>query len=131
MPSAISPQLPSPRLSSVATTAIPIPTAAMRLPRTAVVGPERPRSPWMNSAKATMYRTSRKLVFCRKLARTGWITACPAFRRRRRAADGCAVRSRAVAGPGRGLAAARAGGLGLGLEHLQHAIGDEEAADDV
>ena len=57
MPSAISPQLPSPGFSSVAITAIAMPTAAMRLPRTAVVGPARPRSPWMNRAKAMMYRT--------------------------------------------------------------------------
>ena len=57
MPSAIRPQFPSPRFSSVATTAMPMPTAAMRLPRTAVVGPDRPRRPWMNREKATMYRT--------------------------------------------------------------------------
>jgi hypothetical protein len=31
-----------------------MPTAAVRLPRTAVVGPDSPRSPWMNSAKAMM-----------------------------------------------------------------------------
>jgi hypothetical protein len=31
--------------SSVATTAMPMPTAAMRLPRTAVFGPVRPESP--------------------------------------------------------------------------------------
>ncbi len=54
IPSAIRPQLPSERLSSVATTAIAIPTAAMRLPRTALVGPDSPRSPWMKSANATM-----------------------------------------------------------------------------
>ena len=54
IPSAISPQLPSLRFSSVAITAIAIPTAAMRLPRTAVVGPDSPRSPWMNSEKAMM-----------------------------------------------------------------------------
>ena len=54
MPSAISPQLPSLGFSSVATTAIAMPTAAMRLPRTAVVGPDRPRRPWMNIPKATM-----------------------------------------------------------------------------
>ena len=34
--------------------AIAIPTAAMRLPRTAVVGPESPLSPWMNREKAMM-----------------------------------------------------------------------------
>ncbi len=53
-PSTIRPQLPSPGFSSVAITAITMPTAAMRLPRTAVVGPESPRRPWMNSANATM-----------------------------------------------------------------------------
>ena len=53
-PSAIRPQLPSPGLSSVAITAMTMPTAAMRLPRTAVVGPDRPRKPWMNREKATM-----------------------------------------------------------------------------
>ena len=53
-PSTISPQLPSPGFSSVAITAIAMPTAAMRLPRTAPVGPESPRRPWMKSAKATM-----------------------------------------------------------------------------
>ncbi len=42
------------RLSSVAITAIAMPTAATRLPRTAVVGPDSPRRPWMNSAKAMM-----------------------------------------------------------------------------
>ena len=41
-------------LSSVATTAIAMPTAAMRFPRTAVVGPDSPRRPWMNRAKAMM-----------------------------------------------------------------------------
>ncbi len=54
MPSAISPQLPSFGFSSVAITAIAMPTAAMRFPRTAVVGPESPRNPWMNSEKAMM-----------------------------------------------------------------------------
>ncbi len=54
IPRAIRPQLPSFGLSSVAITAIAMPTAAMRLPRTAVVGPESPLSPWMNSEKATM-----------------------------------------------------------------------------
>ena len=44
-PSTISPQLPSPRASSVAITAMPMPTAAIRLPRTAVRGPVRPESP--------------------------------------------------------------------------------------
>ena len=53
-PSTIRPQLPSFGLSSVAITAIAMPTAAMRLPRTAVVGPASPRSPWMKSAKAMM-----------------------------------------------------------------------------
>ena len=37
--------------SSVATTAIAMPTAAMRLPRTAVRGPVSPRRPWMKSEK--------------------------------------------------------------------------------
>ena len=54
MPAAIRPQLPSERLSRVAMKAIAMPTAAMRLPRTAVVGPDRPRRPWMKSAKAMM-----------------------------------------------------------------------------
>ena len=45
MPSAISPQLPSLALQQVAITAMAMPTAAMRLPRTAVVGPDRPRKP--------------------------------------------------------------------------------------
>ena len=54
MPSAIKPQLPSLGSISVAITAIAIPTAAIRLPRTAVVGPAKPRNPWMNSAKAIM-----------------------------------------------------------------------------
>ena len=53
-PSTIRPQLPSSGFSSVAITAIAMPTAAMRLPRTAVVGPESPRRPWMKSANATM-----------------------------------------------------------------------------
>ena len=53
-PSAISPHSPASGLSSVAMTAIAMPTAAMRLPRTAVVGPASPRRPWMKSEKATM-----------------------------------------------------------------------------
>ena len=44
-PSRISPQLPIPGISSVAVTAIAMPTAAIRLPRTAVLGPVRPSSP--------------------------------------------------------------------------------------
>ena len=44
-PITISAQLPSPRSSSVAITAIAMPTAAMRLPRTAVRGPVSPESP--------------------------------------------------------------------------------------
>jgi hypothetical protein len=44
-PRAISPQLPIPGISSVAITAIAIPTAAMRLPRTAVRGPVNPINP--------------------------------------------------------------------------------------
>ena len=38
-------QLPIPSIRNVASTAIPIPTAAMRLPRTAVRGPVSPLSP--------------------------------------------------------------------------------------
>jgi hypothetical protein len=53
-PSTISPQLPSSGLSSVAITAMAMPAAAMRLPRTAVVGPESPRRPWMNRENAMM-----------------------------------------------------------------------------
>ena len=53
-PITIRPQFPSLGLSSVAMTAIAMPTAAIRLPRTAVVGPDRPRSPWMKRAKAMM-----------------------------------------------------------------------------
>lgn len=45
MPSAISTQLPMPGVSSVATTAITMPTAAIQLPRTAVRGPVRPIRP--------------------------------------------------------------------------------------
>ena len=45
MPSAIRPQLPSLGFSSVAITAMAMPTAAMRLPRTAVVGPEARAAP--------------------------------------------------------------------------------------
>ncbi len=41
----IRPQLPIPGISSVATTAIAMPTAAMRLPRTAVRGPVSPHQP--------------------------------------------------------------------------------------
>ena len=42
MPMMIRPQLPNPGWSSVATTAMAMPTAAMRLPRTAVRGPVSP-----------------------------------------------------------------------------------------
>ena len=45
MPRTIRPQLPMPGISSVAITAIAMPTAAMRLPRTAVLGPVSPLSP--------------------------------------------------------------------------------------
>ncbi len=51
----ISGQLPTPGCSSVAKTAIPMPTAAIWLPRTAVRGPRSIRSPVMNIEKATMY----------------------------------------------------------------------------
>ena len=44
-PRMIRPQLPIPGMSSVAITAIAMPTAAMRLPRTAVRGPVSPISP--------------------------------------------------------------------------------------
>jgi hypothetical protein len=44
-PTTISPQLPIPGNSSVATTAIVMPTAAIRLPRTAVRGPVSPINP--------------------------------------------------------------------------------------
>ncbi len=54
IPRAISPQFPSLGWSSVAITAIPIPTAAIRLPRTAVVGPDSPLRPWMKREKAMM-----------------------------------------------------------------------------
>ena len=39
---------------NVATTAMPIPVAAIQLPRTAVLGPVSPDRPRMNSANATM-----------------------------------------------------------------------------
>ncbi len=41
-------------MSSVAMTAIAMPTAAMTLPRRAVLGLVTPRRPMMNSEKATM-----------------------------------------------------------------------------
>ncbi len=41
-------------LIRVATTAIPMPVAAIQFPRTAVLGPVRPDRPRMNSPKATM-----------------------------------------------------------------------------
>ena len=53
-PTTISSQSPTPGLSSVATTAIAMPTAATWLPRTAVRGPRSIRSPVMNIEKATM-----------------------------------------------------------------------------
>jgi hypothetical protein len=53
-PSDDQPQSPTRRLSSVATTAIAMPTAAIWLPRTRVRGPTARRSPRMNSEKATM-----------------------------------------------------------------------------
>jgi hypothetical protein len=56
-PSTISAQLPIRGLSSVATRAIAMPTAATWLPRTAVRGPRSIRSPVMNSENATMYRS--------------------------------------------------------------------------
>jgi hypothetical protein len=45
IPATIRPQLPTPGMSSVATTARAMPTAAMRLPRTAVRGPVSPERP--------------------------------------------------------------------------------------
>jgi hypothetical protein len=54
MPSAISPQLPSAGLSSVAITATAMPTAARRLPLTAVRGPTSPRRPMIMSVNETM-----------------------------------------------------------------------------
>ncbi len=53
-PRAIRPQLPIPSMSSVAATAIAMPTAAIMFPRTAVRGPRSPIRPTMNSEKATM-----------------------------------------------------------------------------
>ena len=53
-PTTISSQSPTPGCSSVANTAIAMPTAAIWLPRTAVRGPRSIRSPVMNIAKATM-----------------------------------------------------------------------------
>ena len=50
----IRPQLPIPGIRNVAITAIAMPTAAIRLPRTAVFGPVRPIRPRMNSENATM-----------------------------------------------------------------------------
>ena len=41
-------------LIRVAITAMPMPVAAIQLPRTAVLGPVRPDRPMMNSEKATM-----------------------------------------------------------------------------
>ncbi len=53
-PAAIRPQSPIRSSSSVATIAMPMPTAATRLPLTAVRGPRSMRRPRMNSTKATM-----------------------------------------------------------------------------
>src|SRR4051812_38706356 len=88
-PSTISPQSPTPRCSSVAATAMAMPTAAIWLPRTAVRGPRSIRSPTMNIEKATMY--SRSMKSLRLIA---------AFRL-------------------------------LALEHPEHPVGDQEAADHV
>ena len=54
IPSAIRPQLPVSSRSSVAMTATAMPTAAVRLPRTAVVGEVSCARPMMNRLKATM-----------------------------------------------------------------------------
>ncbi len=51
---AVSPSGRTPGISSVATTAISIPTAAILLPRTAVFGPARPRRPTMKRITARM-----------------------------------------------------------------------------
>ncbi len=53
-PTTIRIQSPTPRVSSVATTATAMPTAAIWLPRTAVRGPRSMCSPTMNSENATM-----------------------------------------------------------------------------
>ncbi len=53
-PTTISSQSPTPGLSSVAPTAIAMPTAAIWLPRTAVRGPRSMCSPTMNIENATM-----------------------------------------------------------------------------
>ena len=53
-PTAINGQSPIRSWSSVAKTAIAMPTAATRLPRTAVRGPRSMCSPRMNSENATM-----------------------------------------------------------------------------
>jgi hypothetical protein len=45
MPRMISPQFPIPGIRNVATSATAMPTAAMRLPRTAVFGPVSPMRP--------------------------------------------------------------------------------------
>ena len=64
-PITIKSQSPTPGCSSVAPTAIAIPTAATWLPRTAVRGPRSMCRPAMNIAKATMYSswmTSLRLI---------------------------------------------------------------------
>ena len=53
--------------SSVATTAISMPTAAILLPWTAVVGLVRRDRPMMNSENATMYAAVMKSASCRKI----------------------------------------------------------------
>ena len=54
IPSAMRPQFPMPSMRSVATTATPMPTAAIWLPRTAVLRTGQSDRPEMNSEKATM-----------------------------------------------------------------------------
>ena len=67
---AIRTQSPTCSYSSVATTAITMPTAATRLPRTAVRGPVSPAIPSTNRLNARMYSALMKSVSCRNDAIT-------------------------------------------------------------
>src|SRR5919197_3374557 len=131
-PTTISGQSPTPRWDSVATTAIAMPTAAIWLPRTAVRGPRSMCRPTMKKLNATMYarliassRLTRGTSAEPPVPRFDWVGRRPAALERSGGSPPDLLellRLRLRSEPLR---------IRLALEHAEHAVGHQEAADHV
>src|SRR6516162_5730433 len=138
------PPIPTPRITSsqarpsaggwlarVVATAIAMPAMPSRLPRRLEAGLDRPRSDRMNRTPATRYRTADTLAFIRESSPLS--SSAPADDPVTKNNRDQAIDHRVLdASPARGMTTqASLPSVALFLVHPEHALGDQEAAEDV